>query len=195
MTLDTGIDASNAEVAVSGQIFVADANAAIPSDLSFDPAMNGYDALGYLGPDGFTITPESSTTDLPGWQNGAILASIVSDAKLTANFVCVETRREVVEAFWGTTVGPDGSYTVNPGRTGGPKRWLFATIMNDGSIEIGSYLGEVTERGEAVYNRGDLRGYNFTVTFYPDAQYGGDTGKVWSSKLAGGSFSSSSSSS
>jgi len=183
MAFDDGINAANAAVAVSGQIFVADEDAAIPTSLTFDPETNDYVGLGYLSEDGFTITPESSTTDLRGWQNSATLRSLVTESKLTASFTMVETKPEVIETYWGTTVNTTtGSYDVDPGATGGRKRFLFA-VIDGGHIELGSYLGEVTEREEITNQSGELKGYGVTVTFYPDEAYGGKTGRVFDSRL------------
>lgn len=183
MAFDDGINAANAAVAVSGQIFVADEDAEIPTGLTFDPETEGYVGLGYLSEDGFTITPESSTTDLRGWQNSATLRSLVTESKLTASFTMVETKPEVIETYWGTTVNTTtGSYDVDPGATGGRKRFLFA-VIDGGHVELGSYLGEVTEREEITNQSGELKGYGVTVTFYPDEAYGGKTGRVFDSRL------------
>ncbi|WP_269304926.1 phage tail tube protein [Aeromicrobium sp. HA] len=183
MAFDDGINAANAAVAVSGQIFVAEEDAAIPTSLTFNPETNDYVGLGYLSEDGFTITPESTSTDLRGWQNSATLRSLITESKLTATFTMVETKPEVIEMYWGTTVNTTtGAYDVDPGATGGKRRFLFA-VMDNGEVELGSYLGEVTERTEITNQSGEIKGYGVTVTFYPDAAYGGKTGRVFDSRL------------
>lgn len=195
MALDDNLSASNAEVAVSGQIFVGDEDAAIPTSLSFDPLDNQYVGLGYLSPDGFSIVPESSSNDLPAWQNGAILRTIISDAKITATFMMVETKKDVIETYWGTTVNTvTGAYDIDPGATGGKKKWLFA-VIDGADAELGCYVGEVTGREAIVNQRGELKGYGVTVTFYPHDDFGGKTGRVFNSRLVADSSSSESSSS
>lgn len=183
MAFDDGLSAANAAVAVSGQIFIADEDAPIPTSLTFSPETSGYTGLGYLSEDGFTITPESTSTTLRGWQNAATLRELITEAKLTASFTMVETKPEVVDFFWGTTVDRvKGSYDIDPGSTGGRKRFLFA-VIDGGEVELGSYLGELTEREEITYQSGELKGYGVTVTFYPDEKYAGKTGRVFDSRL------------
>ncbi len=177
------LDAENTAVAVSGEVFVGDQDATTPTGFTFEPAENGYDGLGYLTSDGFTITPNMETAKIVGWQNAAVLRTLVTESSIDAKFTCAETKVEVVEAFWGTTVDTaTGEYDVDPGVTGGRKKWVFQVIDGD-EITVATYIGEITGREELKNASGEVIGYGFTVTFYPSTQFDGKTGKVFDSRL------------
>lgn len=177
------LDASNAAVAVSGEVFVGDLDSAVPTGVDFDPIAAGYVGLGYLSEDGFEITPETSSENLVGWQNAAVLRTIITEASITATFTMVEIKEETVETYWGTTVDPvTGSYDIDPGATGGKKKWLFQVIDGD-EAELGCYVGEISGR-EAITNQsGQLVGMGVTVTFTPHTDFGGKTGRVFNTRL------------
>ena len=186
------LDASKVAVAVSGEVWVGAANAAIPTSLTFKPDENGYKGLGYLTSDGFAITPDMSTSNITAWQNAANLRTLVTESSLQATFTCAETNKDVIEAFWGTTVDAQaGSYDVDPGVTGGNKTWIFQVIDGD-HAELGTYIGEVTGREEITNQNGEVTGYGFTVSFYPSKKFNGKTGRVFNSRLLDESSSSSS---
>lgn len=177
------LDASNAAVAVSGEVFVGDLDAEIPTGVNFDPLANGYLGLGYLSEDGFEITPETSSENLVGWQNAAVLRTIITEASITATFTMVEIKPETVETYWATDIDPvTGAYDIDPAATGGKKKWLFQVIDGD-EAELGCYVGEISGR-EAITNQsGQLIGMGVTVTFTPHADFAGKTGRVFNTRL------------
>lgn len=177
------LDASNAAVAVSGEIFVGDLDAAVPTSVVFDPTANGYVGLGYLSEDGFELTPESSSENLVGWQNAAVLRTIITEASITVTFTMVEIKQETIETYWGTTVNTaTGAYDVDPAATGGKKKWILQVIDGD-EAELGCYVGEISGR-EAITNQsGQLIGLGLTITFTPSADFGGKTGRVFNTRL------------
>lgn len=178
------LDADNVGVAVSGEVFVGDEDATTPTGFTFDPSANDYDGLGYLTDDGFEITPSMSTSKIVGWQNAAVLRALVTESSIEAKFTCAETKVEVVEAFWATTVNTStGAYDVDPGQTGGRKKWVFQVIDGD-EVSLGTYIGEITDRETITNKSGEVIGYGFTVTFYPSSQFDGSTGRVFDSRLA-----------
>ena len=178
------LDSANAAVAVSGEISVQATSDTAPTTLV--SALSAADGLGYLSEDGFELGPETSSTDLKGWQNAAILRTMITEAKVTAKFVMVETNLATVALYWGTTITqgvPSGVYNVNPGEMSGRQSFIFDVI--DGAEAVRYYFpeGEVTERDPINNQSGELIGYGVTVTFYPSSALSGDTGKVWDSRL------------
>ena len=178
------LDASNAAVAVSGEVFVGAYDAPVPTGVDFDPTADGnYMGLGYLSEDGFEITPESSSENLVGWQNAAVLRSIITEASITATFTMVEVKESTIETYWATTVDTTtGSYDVDPAATGGKKKWIFQVIDGD-EAELACYVGELSGREAITNQNGQLIGYGVTITFTPDPAFGGKTGRVFNTRL------------
>lgn len=177
------LDASNAAVAVSGEVYVGPLSAPIPTGVDFDPADSDYTGLGYLSEDGFEITPESSSENLVGWQNAAVLRTIITEASITATFTMVETKPEVIETYWATQVDTaTGAYDVDPAATGGKRKWIFKVIDGE-HAELGAYVGELSAREAITNQNGALIGYGVTVTFSPSQEFGGKTGRVFNTRL------------
>jgi hypothetical protein len=180
-------DSSNVRVAGSGEIAVAATTATAPTDTGALPT--GFVGLGYLSEDGFTEARERSVTDIPGWQNGDTVRSVVTDANLTYSFRMIETKKETVELYYGTTVtqsATNGNYVIVPSSTGGRQSFILDVI--DGSELKRIYVpqGEITETGEMQYSRGVPIGYEVTLKTYADSGIGGNA-EVWDTALKTGS--------
>jgi hypothetical protein len=129
----------------------------------------GFTDLGYVSEDGVTETRDRSTNTIKGWQNGAILREIVTEASVTYGLAMVETNADTVGLYYGTTVAADGEVIIVPSSTGG--RQSFVIDAEDGDDVIRAYVpnGEVVEVGEQVYQNGEAIGYEVTIRAYPDA--------------------------
>lgn len=163
------LDSANVRVAVTGVVSVGPTTATAPADA--DSPLTGFDDLGYVHEDGVTETRERSTEQLRAWQNAEIVREVVTEASVTYTFRLVETKKETVELYYGSTVDPsDGSIAVIPSRTGGRKSFVIDVI--DGTDYIRTYIaeGEVTEVGEQVYASGEPIGYEVTITAYPSSK-------------------------
>lgn len=180
-------DSSNVRVAGSGEIAVAATSATAPTDTGALPT--GFVGLGYLSEDGTTESRERSVDDIKGWQNSDTVRSVVTDANLTYSFTMIETKKETVELFYGTTVtqsASNGNYVIVPADTGGRKSFIIDVI--DGSELKRIYIpqGEVSETGDVVYNNsGDPIGYEVTIKTYPDSGIAGNA-EVWDTALKTG---------
>lgn len=176
-------NSSNVRVAGSGEISVAPTATTAPTDTGTLPT--GFKGLGFLSEDGFTEARERSIEDLKGWQNGATVRSVVTDANLTYTFTMVETKKETVELYYGTTVtqsATNGNYVIVPANTGGRKSFILDVIDGSNLKRIYVPQGEVTETGDIVYSNGEPIGYEVTVTTYPDDTVGGNA-EVWDTAL------------
>lgn len=175
------LDSSNVRVAVTGAVSVGSDSFTPPTD-GGSPLV-GADDLGYVGEDGVSETRDRSTNTIRGWQNGAILREVVTEASVTYTFVMVETKKETVEQYYGTKVAADGSIVIVPSATGGRKPHVLDIIDGDEFIRAYIASGEVTEVGDQVYQNGEPIGYEVTVRAYPDASIvDPDTGQVGSVK-------------
>lgn len=177
------LNAGNAAVAVDGEVWVAPLSAPVPDSVTFDLESAGYTGLGYATDDGVKLSFESSTDDLTGWQRSAILRTVVKDSKVTLESTFAETKIEVIEAVYGTTVDPaTGQYDIDPASTGGRKRWVLQYIDGEYAY-LSAMVGEVTERSELDFKSSELLGYGITATFYPVPEFAGNTVRTWDSRL------------
>ncbi|MGG7510909.1 hypothetical protein [Plantibacter sp. YIM 135249] len=179
------LDSKNVRVAVTGAWFVGDLGATAPTSAT-DP-LAAFRGLGYLSEDGTSRTLDRSTNDIKAWQNSAKVRTVVTDAGISYTFTLIETTRETVALYNGlktTDIGADGTYTVNPSRTGGRRSFVF--IIFDGDYNRLVYIpeGEVTEIGDQTSASGDAIGFEVTIQGYASATLSGDTEKVFDPSLA-----------
>ena len=161
------LTSANVRVGVSGEISIGLTTATAPA--SAIAALTGFGGLGYVGEDGVTETPERSTDDIKAWQNAATVRTVVTDAKMTYQFVLIETSKATVEFSYGTTVTQsvtEGTYTIDPASTGGRKSFVFDVIDGGNLKRVYIDEGELTERGDTVYANGEPVGYDCTVVAY-----------------------------
>ena len=176
-------DSSKVRVAVSGEVLVGLTTATAPTGTG--GTTTGFNGLGYVSEDGVTETRDRSSDNIKAWQNGATVRTVISDSGLSYTFTLLETKKETVELYYGTTVTQtvtDGSFVIVPANTGGRKSFIIDVV--DGAELIRTYipLGEVTEVGDKVYANGEPIGYEVTVTTYADSTISGNA-KVWATAL------------
>lgn len=176
-------DSTKVRVAVSGEVLMGATSATAPTGTS--GTTTGFTGLGYVSEDGVTETRDRSSDDLKAWQNAAIVRTVVTDANLTYSFTLLETKKETVELYYGTTVtaaSTEGNFVIVPSSTGGRRSFILDVV--DGAELMRVYIpsGEVTETGDRVYASGEPIGYEVTVTAYPDTTLGGSA-KVWATAL------------
>lgn len=176
-------DSSKVRVAVTGEVLVGATAATAPTGTG--GTTTGFTGLGYVSEDGVTETRDRSADDIKAWQNGDTVRTVVTDGNLTFSFTLLETKKETVELFYGTTVTQtvtDGSFVIVPTNTGGRKSFILDVV--DGAELRRTYIpsGEVTEVGDIVYSNGEPIGYEVTVTAYSSPSISGNA-KVWSTAL------------
>ena len=170
-------------VAVSGEVLVGATTAAAPTGTG--GVTTGFTGLGYVSEDGVTETRDRSSDPIKAWQNGATVRTVVTDSGLTYTFTLLETKKETVETFYGTTVTQavaEGNFVIVPANTGGRKSFILDVV--DGAELLRVYIpsGEVTEVGDVVYSNGEPIGYEVTITTYEAAAISGNA-KVWATAL------------
>lgn len=175
------LDSTNVRVAVTGAISMCPLGTTGPTnaDSSLGTAFND---LGYAGEDGVTETRDRSTETIQGWQRGDIVREVVTEASVTYTFILIETKKETVELYYGSTVdGTDGSIVIIPANTGGRHGFVIDVIDGDDFIRAWVPQGEVVEVGDQVYANGEAIGYEVTIRCYHDNTIGGSVKKWYSS--------------
>lgn len=176
-------DSSKVRVAVSGEVSMGPTTATAPTGTS--GGLTGFDGLGYVSEDGVTETRDRSSDPIKAWQNGATVRTVVTDSGLTYSFTLLETKKETVELFYGTTVTQavgEGDFVIVPASTGGRRSFVLDVV--DGAELLRVYIpqGEVSEVGDVVYSNGEPIGYEVTITTYEDTTISGNA-KVYATAL------------
>lgn len=159
------LDATNVRVAVTGAVYSAAPTATAPTTATSALGVD-YKDLGYVSDGGVTETRDRSTNQIRAWQNSALVREPVTESSIRYSFTLIETKAETIEQYYGTAVAADGSIKIDPGKTGGRRRYVLDVIDGDEVIRVYIPDGEVTEVGDQVYVNGDPIGYEITVTGY-----------------------------
>lgn len=183
------LDSTKVRVAVSGEVLMGLTTAAAPTGTA--GTTTGFTGLGYVSEAGVTETRDRSSDSIKAWQNGDVVRTVVTESSIKFAFTLLETTKETVELYYGTTVTAataDGSFVIVPASTGG--RHSFILDVLDGSELIRTYIpsGEVSEVGDRVYAGGEPIGYEVTVLAYPASSITDSAGrngaaKVWATAL------------
>ncbi|HEY4267526.1 MAG TPA: IPT/TIG domain-containing protein [Galbitalea sp.] len=169
------LDSSNVRVAVTGAWYVAPTSADAPT--AADSALgDDYTDLGYLSSDGTTKSTDRSTSNITAWQNAAKVRTVVTDSGVSFQFVLIETTRDGVGLYTGSTVDENGKVSVDPGRTAGRRKFVLDVIDGDEIRRIYIPEGEVVQApGDQSFTSGDAIGYDMTIDGYASAELDGDT--------------------
>ena len=178
------LDSNNVRVAVTGAVSVGDLGATAPTGTASDITAT-HDDLGLVGEDGVTESRGRTSNSIKAWQNGATVRTVVTEGELTYQFVMLETKKETVETYYGTTVtqsATEGEFVIVPTSTGGRKSYVIDVI--DGAELERVYIpeGEVTAVGDKVYANGSPIGYEVTIEGERDSTLGYNA-KVWATAL------------
>ena len=180
-------DASKVGVAVTGSVYRAPLATAAPTSQStaLDAA---FVDLGYIGEGGVTQSLPSSgdSTPIKAWQNGATVRTVrsTSDDLPTFSFVALETNKETLETYYGSTVtqtATEGSLVYNSQATRTAYSWVIDVV--DGAELERIYIpdGAVIEVGDRVYANGEPIGYEVTIEAAYNSTLSGNA-KLWSTR-------------
>jgi hypothetical protein len=156
--------ASNVLVGVTGGAYVAPEGTTLPTDTT--TALNAaFDEVGYISEDGVSQSISEDITDLKAWQNGDVVRKIQTSHDLTYAFTMIETSDVTLDTYYGNYAA--GAVEIT-GEQLPHKSWVLAVEDGDDDIRIVIPDGQITERGDIVYQNGDAVGYPVTITCFPD---------------------------
>jgi len=158
------LDATNVRAGTTGAVYVAPEGSTLPTDAStaLDAAFLD---TGYISEDGVTESQDSSTSDIKAWQNAAVVRKIQDSHDLTYQFTMIETNDVSLETYYGPL---NGTTVEIKGEELPHQAFVLSVIDGDHTLRAVIPDGQVTERGEVVYQNGDVTGRPVTVTCYPD---------------------------
>jgi hypothetical protein len=155
---------ANVMVGVTGGAYVAPEGTPLPTDAA--TALNGaFTEVGYLSEDGVSQSISEDITDLVAWQNSDVVRKIQTSHDLTYSFTMIETSDVTLETFYGNYAA--GAVEINATQL--PRQpWVLSVVDGDDLLRIVIPDGQITERGDLVFQNGDAVGYPITITCFPD---------------------------
>lgn len=169
------ITAGNVKVAVTGAVYVADADdaAATAPTTAVSKLATGWKSVGYISEEGVVEANTRDTNEITAWQNSDVVRKTVTKSETTYQFTMIETNATALGLFYGKDIA-DAATKHTIGGSASKKVKLVIDVVDGGKV-IRRYIpdGEVTERGEVTFSASDALGYQVTVTAYPNAALGG----------------------
>lgn len=166
------LTATAVRVGVTGRVYYAPQGTAVPTATSGSLATGGWNDVGYASDDGLTLTTDTETSDIRGWQNGDLLRRVQTSVTFALNFRMVETNEASLKLFFNNYThgagATDGVVTMNGAQA---YRGAFVVDVIDGTSLLRFVFpdGQVTDRGDVSIVSGDAIGWEVTVAGYPDA--------------------------
>lgn len=159
-------------VGITGAIYKAPLGTARPASASVAAAAD-YIGLGYANEDGLTEAHTDTINKIVAWQNAVVVRAVRAESSATIAFTLIQNRGSVLEAFHPgsemTEPSPGVAVLEVKPPTSDRSVWLFDVVDGDKHYRIFVGNGEVSERGEVIYNnQGEAIGYPMTVECYPD---------------------------
>lgn len=181
------LDSSKVRVAVTGAVSVGPIGTMEPTG-TVSPIAPRVD-LGYIGEDGVTETQPGSgdVNRIKAWQNGATVRTIRTPTEdlPTWSFVMLETKKEVIELYYKTTVdetSAEGSYEIDA-QSMDPGHDFIIDVVDGAELErVHIPRGFVSEVGDKVYANGEPIGYEVTIEGERHDLLGYNA-KVWATAL------------
>jgi hypothetical protein len=153
--------------AVTGGILTGDtASVTLPTD-----AVTGLDTdllpTGYISSDGLTQAIGADTNEIKAW-GGDIVRRVQTSHDVTYQFTMIETNGVTLGTYYGDANVSGANVQIKAGDS--PiKVFVFEVADGNKKVRVVVPNGQVTDRGDVVFNNEDSVGYNVTVTAYPDA--------------------------
>lgn len=159
------LDATKVRVGVTGKVMFAPTGTALPVTSIATPNVAFLD-VGYISDDGVTQAIGEETTEIKAWQNAAVVRKVQTGHDVTYTFTMIESNAVSLKAYYGNYAS--GVIQINGDQL--PHQAMLLDVI-DGTHEIRVAIpdGQITERGDVVYENGEAIGYEVTVTCYPDS--------------------------
>lgn len=160
-------------------VWLADKGSTLPTTIKTDPAAP-FEAAGWLGDDGISLSIEKDKTEFNALQGGALIRKKINKVTQTITFVCLEESALVLglvyagQKFTYTGVGADAvakqNITENQNRTV-EKALVIDTVDGDVWDRYCFSAADITFQGEIqLANLEEMRLYQFEATVVAGAE-------------------------
>lgn len=163
-------------VGSNGGAWVAPLGTAQPADPAEAPS-GPWLAIGAISEDGLTNGVDEDSESFTPWGLNSPFRTVTTSSVRTFSFTAWETNRPIVRSLQYKIdveeLVPDinGITTFAESGVSMPDRrsWIFDVY--DGDVWERFYIpeGEITERGEITYAQGEMVGFEWTISTYPDS--------------------------
>lgn len=169
------VDADNARIWGSDDDYVAVAPLGVeftaPEELT-EKAPAPFEELGWLHPDGFTLTPEDEAVKLKGFQGGRVIRTKITSSETSFQFQALESTLETVglalNITKSETTGSVTKHTLAGARTVASRQFLIGLFDDDAKWLFHFPRGEITERQEIELGNEEITAYDLTVEVIGD---------------------------
>ena len=166
MSVDAGLDATEASFFIDGALYSAPLGTTAPTSATTAIGA-GFVGHGFWSSEGLTQGSSKSTQSTRAFQNNTLIAEVVTEGTATVKLVLLQNSADNASLFYGETVDPlTGHVTWNPGRANGRREYVIDKIVSADNVERISGTGEVTAMDDRVTTYGNVSGYGVTITFY-----------------------------
>lgn len=164
-----------AVVGSNGGAWCAPLGTAQPTDPEAAPT-GAWLAIGAISEDGLTNGVDEDSEQFTPWGLSSPFRTVVTSSIRTFSFTAWETNRPIVRALHNRLdvaelVPVAGVTTFAESASQAPDRrsWLFDVY--DGATWERFFVpeGEITERSDVTFAQGEMAGYEWTISTYPDA--------------------------
>ena len=165
-----------AVVGSNGGGWAAPLGTAQPADPNTSPP-GPWLALGAISDDGLVIGFDEDQEQFKPWGLTSPFRTVITNSVRTFQITAWETSRPIVKSLMYRQdvddLVPDGSGITrfSEPAEASPDRRSFIFDVYDGTVIHRFYIpeGEITDRGEVTYAQGEMAGYEWTISTYPDA--------------------------
>lgn len=158
------LDSGNVRVGVTGVVYVAPLGTTLPTSAATSPA-GAFQDVGYISDGGITQSMSIDTTDIQAWQNGETVRRLQTSHTVTYQLEFLEMNWVTLDNYFGNFVAGVSELTsdISP-----RKSWIIHVDDGDADIRIVIPEGQITERGDTVFQNGEAIRLPVTITAYAD---------------------------
>lgn len=161
-------------VGSNGGGWVAPLGTAQPTDPSAAPT-GAWLALGAISEDGLTNGVDENSEQFTPWGLSSPFRTVVTSSIRTFAATFWETNRPIVKSLQyridvADLTPASGVTTFAESAITAPDRRAFLFDVYDGDVWERFFVpqGEITERSDVTYQQGEMTGYEWTISTYPD---------------------------
>lgn len=157
---------------VTGAIFVAPKNTALPTDAT-GTKNAAFTLLGFTSDAGLTISESRDSSEILAWEGRATVYNAVTKYTESISFTPIQCNSDVAKLIWGdgnVTVGTGGALTIkHKGDDLDPVCIVIETVPRTGIVRRYCGTFQLVERGEATLDGTQVDGRQLTFNAIADS--------------------------
>ena len=151
-------------VGQTGKVYTAPIGTTAPTDVTAAWG-TGWVDLATISEDGLTMAFNEDVTDIKQW-GGGVVRKLITSSETTFAFACLESSKQVMEAFYKSTIDEATSKLEIKGGVKAEAMWGFDVLDGATHLRIIVERGDLSERGDVVFKADQAAQMEFTITAY-----------------------------